>query len=96
MGARGQGVGKTRESGDTAGVGVEYVPQRIAQEVKGHTHQRHAPQQQEDRRLGWGTALLLLLLIAALLSTLIWPVWWRWLANSHVPPTPTPLFLKEI
>jgi hypothetical protein len=51
---------------------------------------------QEERRLGWGTALLLLLLIAALLSTLIWPVWWRWLVNSTVPPTPTPLFLKEI
>ncbi|RMF00870.1 MAG: hypothetical protein D6768_11890 [Chloroflexi bacterium] len=51
--------------------------------------------EQDDKRLGLGTALLLLLLIAALLTTLVWPMLWYSPAQHSVPPTATPWFLQE-
>lgn len=53
------------------------------------------PDEPDDNRPGLGATLLLWLLIVALLATLIWPLWWRWLAATHAPPTPTPSFLQR-
>ena len=50
--------------------------------------------QETDRRLGLGTAFLLLLLIAAMLATLAGPVLWQTLYQLNAPPTPTPTFLQ--
>jgi hypothetical protein len=48
----------------------------------------------EDRKPGLMTKLVLLLLVLALLSTLVWPLL-RIRFRGSPPPTPTPSFLQE-
>lgn len=51
--------------------------------------------EQDEKRLGLGTVLLLLLLIAALLTTLAWPLLSTGLRQRHLPPTATPTFFQQ-
>ncbi len=49
----------------------------------------------ETSRPGLATALLLLLLILAMLTTLMWPLIQQSIIRLTLPPTPTPPFLQE-
>jgi len=49
---------------------------------------------QEERKISLPARLLILLLIVALLSTLVWPLL-RTGYRRYPTPTPTPLFLQE-
>ena len=49
---------------------------------------------QEERKIGLPAKLLILLLILALLSTLVWPLF-RPGYRRYLHPTPTPLLLQE-
>ena len=49
----------------------------------------------DESKLGLGSILLLLLMIAAMLTTLMWPVLWQTIHRFNAPPTPTSIFLQE-
>ncbi|MBN1219011.1 MAG: hypothetical protein JXM69_08785 [Anaerolineae bacterium] len=50
--------------------------------------------QEDEQRFSLWAKLVILLLILALLTTLVWPLL-RGGPRRVVPPTPTPLFLRE-
>lgn len=47
-------------------------------------------------RLSLASIILLLLMVVALISTLMWPVLWQALHRLNAPPTPIPIFMQEI
>jgi|GEM_PF-2866104 len=49
----------------------------------------------ESDRPSFLTLLILLLLIIALLTSLIWPLLRLSIMRHNLPPTPTPLYLQE-
>ena len=51
---------------------------------------------ERNSHLGLGTVLLLLVLIAAMLTTLVGPVLWQVLYRLNAPPTPTPIFMHTV
>ena len=48
-----------------------------------------------EDKLSLGAALLLVVLIAAMLVSLVWPIVWQLLHHYQALPTPTPPFLQE-
>jgi len=53
------------------------------------------PEEPESGRPGPITVLILLLLIIAMLTTLLWPLVSQYRARRVLPPTPTPIYLQE-
>jgi hypothetical protein len=51
---------------------------------------------EEEGKIGLMTKLVILLLVLALLSTLMWPLLRTGYRRYPTTPTPTPLFLQEV